>query len=72
MFLHLQKAAANGPSASVPASSPSGSPAPTGSSDETPEIPATPSGSGNSREKKKDENGKRINFYLFMWCYIYK
>ncbi|XP_010326386.1 non-specific lipid transfer protein GPI-anchored 5 isoform X2 [Solanum lycopersicum] len=43
--------AANGPSASVPASSPSGSPAPTGSSDETPEIPATPSGSGSTGSK---------------------
>ncbi|XP_049347749.1 non-specific lipid transfer protein GPI-anchored 5-like isoform X1 [Solanum verrucosum] len=44
-------AAANGPSASVPASSPSGSPAPTGSSDEIPEIPATPSGSGSTGSK---------------------
>ncbi|MCE3050719.1 hypothetical protein HAX54_047940 [Datura stramonium] len=43
--------AANGPSAPVPASSPLGSPAPTGSSDETPEIPATPSGSGSTGSK---------------------
>ncbi|XP_059274580.1 non-specific lipid transfer protein GPI-anchored 5-like [Lycium ferocissimum] len=43
--------AASGPTGSVPASSPSGSPAPTGSSDETPEIPATPSGSGSTGSK---------------------
>ncbi|KAK4355511.1 hypothetical protein RND71_024482 [Anisodus tanguticus] len=43
--------AVNGPSALVPASSPSGSLAPTGSSDETPEIPATPSGSGSTGSK---------------------
>ncbi|CAN4093700.1 unnamed protein product [Withania somnifera] len=42
---------ANGPSASIPASSPSGSPAPAGSSDETPDVPVTTSGSGSTGSK---------------------